>query len=241
MTDINPGKVFDELSLHATDFTVHDRHLKLIQHMYVEWNSVEFGAPTIDPKRPYGSSGSRVLHDVAKHTDADTWGLLDDDDQYNYVQEYAEELANLHAETGIALQIVLRHGFRTGRYRRSNAWSVWEPAGDTRPAQFVIDRDVFVELVEHFFLKLGFAAPETVPERLSQFRSMLLTLANDSAVPEDHVHREPPITTDRLAEIRDLNVDSCSGDAPHNPDVWELEKARTDLLALVDWLEGGKS
>lgn len=45
-----------------------------------------------------------------------------------------------------------------------------------------------------------------------------------------------PLTPARLAEIRDLNVDSCSADAPYNPDVWELEKARTDLLAEVERL-----
>ena len=31
-----------------------------------------------------------------------------------------------------------------------------------------------------------------------------------------------PLSTERLAEIRDLNVDSCSADAPYNPDVWAL-------------------
>jgi hypothetical protein len=45
-----------------------------------------------------------------------------------------------------------------------------------------------------------------------------------------------PLSAERLAEIRDLNVDSCSADAPFNPDVWALEKARTDLLAEVDRL-----
>lgn len=44
------------------------------------------------------------------------------------------------------------------------------------------------------------------------------------------------LSSERLAEIRDLNVDSCSADAPYNPDVWTLEKARTDLLAHVDSL-----
>jgi hypothetical protein len=45
------------------------------------------------------------------------------------------------------------------------------------------------------------------------------------------------LTPERLAEIRDLNVDSCSADAPHNPDVWALESARKDLLAEVDRLK----
>lgn len=45
-----------------------------------------------------------------------------------------------------------------------------------------------------------------------------------------------PMTPERLAEIRDLSVDSCSGDAPYNPDIWTLEQARKDLLAEVDRL-----
>ncbi|MEU6725569.1 hypothetical protein ABZ917_17830 [Nonomuraea wenchangensis] len=44
------------------------------------------------------------------------------------------------------------------------------------------------------------------------------------------------MTPERLAEIRALNVDSCSADAPYNPDVWALEKARTELLAELDRL-----
>jgi len=43
-------------------------------------------------------------------------------------------------------------------------------------------------------------------------------------------------TAERLAEIRDMAVDSLSGDAPYNPDVWALEAARRDLLAEVDRL-----
>ncbi|MET8985912.1 hypothetical protein ABZW49_10725 [Nonomuraea wenchangensis] len=50
-----------------------------------------------------------------------------------------------------------------------------------------------------------------------------------------------PLTPERLAEIRDLSVDSCSADAPYNPDVWALEHARTDLLAEVDRLTGGNA
>ncbi|MFI6594914.1 hypothetical protein ACIBHX_01630 [Nonomuraea sp. NPDC050536] len=46
-----------------------------------------------------------------------------------------------------------------------------------------------------------------------------------------------PMSEARLTEIRDLNVDSCSADAPYNPDVWALETARMELLAEVDHLK----
>ncbi|MFE9099788.1 LSm family protein [Actinomadura geliboluensis] len=45
-----------------------------------------------------------------------------------------------------------------------------------------------------------------------------------------------PMTDERLAELRDLIVDSTSADAPYNPDIWALEQARKELLAEVDRL-----
>lgn len=37
-------------------FEVTEAHLKLLRAMEVDWNGAEFGAPTINPKRPYGNS-----------------------------------------------------------------------------------------------------------------------------------------------------------------------------------------
>ena len=37
-------------------FTVKPIHLQLIKRLFVSWNECEFGAPTIDPKRPFGNS-----------------------------------------------------------------------------------------------------------------------------------------------------------------------------------------
>ncbi|MDX3109718.1 hypothetical protein [Nonomuraea angiospora] len=44
------------------------------------------------------------------------------------------------------------------------------------PPASVIDRQELVEVVERFFQKLGFAAPETWPERLEMFKEQLLAL-----------------------------------------------------------------
>ena len=41
-----------------------EEHLKLLKEMYVGWNECEFGAPEIDPKRPYGDSD--VYEDMNK-------------------------------------------------------------------------------------------------------------------------------------------------------------------------------
>lgn len=37
-------------------FTVKPIHLQLIKRFFVSWNDCEFGAPTINPKRPFGNS-----------------------------------------------------------------------------------------------------------------------------------------------------------------------------------------
>lgn len=38
------------------EFFVTNTHIQLLNSCYVSWNSCEFGAPTIDPKRPLGNS-----------------------------------------------------------------------------------------------------------------------------------------------------------------------------------------
>ena len=45
-------------------FEVTEQHLVLARHMYVGWQNCEFGAPEIDPKRPYGNSD--VEDDICK-------------------------------------------------------------------------------------------------------------------------------------------------------------------------------
>ncbi|MCP9947333.1 hypothetical protein [Actinomadura madurae] len=48
-----------------------------------------------------------------------------------------------------------------------------------------------------------------------------------------------PMSDERLTELRDLNVDSTSGDAPYNPDIWTLDAARRELVAEVERLTTG--
>ena len=96
-----------------TSFTLTHEHVALLRRMYVGWQDCEFGAPEIDPKRPYGNSS--VAYDVAEilglPREAD--GDLDD-----AVRERCE---TLHFETGVALQIVLATGaFEIGEYGRTD-------------------------------------------------------------------------------------------------------------------------
>jgi hypothetical protein len=48
----------------VTEFTVTEDHLKLLRRAYIGWDDCEFGAPGIDPKRPYGNSD--VIGDIAE-------------------------------------------------------------------------------------------------------------------------------------------------------------------------------
>ncbi len=43
-------------------FEVKLEHLKLLKRAYVRWEDCEFGAPSIDCKRPYGNSS--VVEDM---------------------------------------------------------------------------------------------------------------------------------------------------------------------------------
>ena len=92
--------------------------------MIVGWQDCEFGAPEIDPKRPYGNSS--VILDIAE--------ILDDKaEKCPHCGEYfgdtdEDKLEELHNETETALQIVLStKSFQPGKYmvdRYSHNWKM---------------------------------------------------------------------------------------------------------------------
>lgn len=126
------------------EFELKPIHLKLLQQMNVEWNDVEFGAPEIDPKRPYGNSN--VLQDLAEYMGiraydkkglfavpvGDTIYFIKGEDSANLDFETNEDLSIalelLHKETQTALQIVLSsQSFTPGIYVAddySNDWRI---------------------------------------------------------------------------------------------------------------------
>jgi hypothetical protein len=64
--------------LSVTEFTMTEDHLKLLRHAWVTWGEGEgYGAPGINPKKPYGNS--YVQRDIARILDApdDDWELED--------------------------------------------------------------------------------------------------------------------------------------------------------------------
>jgi len=110
----------------VTEFTVTDEHLKLLRRAYVGWDDCEFGAPEIDCKRPYGNSD--VIGDIGE--------ILGYDEVYwrdpiteDYNETVEDNFSQLHAETGVVLQIALATGeFRAGRYTCDKYGRNWRRA-----------------------------------------------------------------------------------------------------------------
>ena len=111
----------------SKEFRLTEDHLTLLQNAYVDWEDAEYGAPAIDPKRPYGNSD--VHGDVVGILDWDEFEYRSD--EYN---EQAHEVADLHRELEIAMKIVLGmagEAARPGLYRLSTQNSdTWDRVGD---------------------------------------------------------------------------------------------------------------
>lgn len=113
-------------------FTLTEEHVTLLRRMYVGWCGDEFGAPEIDPKRPYGNSNVvRDMYEILAGATA-TW-----DDDHGMPSGLSPEewdpevvrLEELHKETRTALQVVLATGsFEPGEYVASEYRIDWERA-----------------------------------------------------------------------------------------------------------------
>lgn len=118
------------------EFRVTEDHLKLLRHAYVSYDDYsEYGAPSIDPKRPYGNSN--VVTDIIEILT----GQAPDEDNMT-PREYDKLIDDpywdkVHKETATALQIVLRTGlFEPGLYScplYSNEWVRVDLTEKTRP------------------------------------------------------------------------------------------------------------
>jgi hypothetical protein len=112
----DPRMLFDVIC-RIKRFTVTDEHLRLLHRAYISWDETEFGAPGINPKRPYGNSN--VFADIAEILDVPDSDWLDASEELTPDAEW--RFLRLHVETAIALQIGLATGeFRSGRYVRGN-------------------------------------------------------------------------------------------------------------------------
>lgn len=132
------NKVFDDKNLaekccgrYDIDYSIIDEfeikpvHLKLLKEMNVSWWDCEFGAPCIDPKRPYGNSD--VENDIIEFAELDREKLFeyDEDDKEHEDGELTSEaidvINDLHKQMEVVLQICLSTlSFKTGKYCKKN-------------------------------------------------------------------------------------------------------------------------
>lgn len=114
-------------------FTIKKEHLKLLQRMRVNYDDCcEFGAPIINPKRPYGNSDVHRdiieiigLKQITENTfEFDLFGkkyTIIGENKYNLELDCQKKLCNkledLHKETATVLQICLElKTFEEGDY-----------------------------------------------------------------------------------------------------------------------------
>lgn len=101
-------------------FTITEDHLKLARKMYVGWQDCEFGAPEINPKRPYGNSS--VYRDIGEILGIAPADIAEED----YSEEQKRFMRVLHEQMEYVLQIALSTGrFEAGNYEGaeySNRW-----------------------------------------------------------------------------------------------------------------------
>lgn len=94
--------------------------------MYVSWNDCEFGAPEINPKRPYGNSN--VEDDIAE-----ILGLQLFEDAYGERHLSKEQdiyISKIHKEMETALQILVCNlGIEVGEYESTDYGTRWTLKG----------------------------------------------------------------------------------------------------------------
>jgi hypothetical protein len=102
-------------------FTVTDDHIKLLRAAIVGWDDGEFGAPSIDCKRPYGNSS--VYNDIAEILGIDP----EDVENQDFSSEQFDHMALLHKETQRALQVFLATGqMSAGEYVADQYHENWQ-------------------------------------------------------------------------------------------------------------------
>lgn len=104
-------------------FELTEQHLKLIHRMNVGYDDYcEFGAPAIDPKRPYGNSS--VYYDIGEILRIDPEGGTLEDPEFTEEQE--EFMLDIHKSTAEALQVILASGsFELGIYEAEKYKHNW--------------------------------------------------------------------------------------------------------------------
>jgi hypothetical protein len=118
-------------------FELKEAHLKLLMAASWDWNGAEFGAPTIDPKKPFGSSFPiRSICEILDVEYPDEDELLDQPEEYDrQCDELHKRFMPLHYSLLKALQVIFSTAkMKPGLYRKkdeySSEWELVETADD---------------------------------------------------------------------------------------------------------------
>lgn len=124
-------------------FLLKEEHIILLNDASVTWSYFENGAPTIDPKRPYGASGHSMLPRMAEKLG---WELEDEEKEELTTDEF-HRLCQVHDETEHALSIVLStKSFAPGLYRREKYERKWERVTEEMDNAHVTDLNEEIKL-----------------------------------------------------------------------------------------------
>ena len=104
-------------------FAITDQHLKLLNRMWFSWETCEFGAPCVDPKRPYGNS--EVFVDIAEIIGLP---MPDRENDKEFTLAEIKLMDAIHREMETVLQIGVRVGyFKAGYYEFTDCNQDWKP------------------------------------------------------------------------------------------------------------------
>lgn len=110
-------------------FELCPEHILLLRNAYVSWHDAETGAPSIDPKRPYGNSDVEgdVLNLLKEFPDDPG----DETREAQFTEAQLRKAAKLHKETEMALQVVLSTGcFEPGVYEAERYTRDWKKVAE---------------------------------------------------------------------------------------------------------------
>lgn len=100
---------------------VTENHIKLLQAVYIDWCGDEFGAPCINPKRPFGNSD--VYGDIAEILG---FKLADSEEEYEKYQRQIESLDKGYRQLQDCLQILCSNlSIEIGEYECDDHGKNW--------------------------------------------------------------------------------------------------------------------
>ncbi len=100
-------------------FKITKEHMALVEKIYITDNKCEFGAPTVDPKRPYGNSD--VYGDIAKIFN------IPSDNNGDFTDAQIDRMTKYHKELTTVLQIICCNPSETDYIGTwEGEWQTWK-------------------------------------------------------------------------------------------------------------------